>query len=47
MNDMAALYQTAIIIITNDEKIIPTFERLYNIGDGRTHKERRDNGFAS
>lgn len=46
LNDMAARYQTAIIIVTHDEKIIPTFKRLYNIRDGRTHEERRDNGLA-
>eukprot|EP01035_Chromulina_nebulosa_P033318 gene33319-44603_t len=36
---MAARYQTAIIIVTHDEKIIPTFKRLYHIRDGRTHEE--------
>ena len=30
---------TAIIIVTHDEKIIPTFRRLYRIVDGRTHEE--------
>jgi putative ABC transport system ATP-binding protein len=40
---MAARYRTAIIIVTHDEKIIPTFKRLYHIRDGRTHEEiRRD-----
>ena len=39
LNDMAARYQTAIIIVTHDEKIIPTFRRLYHIRDGRTHEE--------
>ena len=39
LNDMAARYQTAIIIVTHDEKIIPTFKRLYHIRDGRTHEE--------
>jgi len=43
LNDMAARYRTAIIIVTHDEKIIPTFKRLYHIRDGRTHEEiRRD-----
>lgn len=46
LNDMAARYQTAIIIVTHDEKIIPTFKRLYHIRDGRTHEERRDNESA-
>lgn len=36
---MAKQYQTAIIIVTHDEKIIPTFKRLYNIRDGRTIEE--------
>ena len=39
LNDMAARYRTAIIIVTHDEKIIPTFKRLYHIRDGRTHEE--------
>jgi putative ABC transport system ATP-binding protein len=36
---MAREAQTAIIVVTHDEKIIPTFERLYHIRDGRTHEE--------
>ena len=47
LNDMAARYQTAIIIVTHDEKIIPTFKRLYHIRDGRTHEEIRDDGPAA
>jgi putative ABC transport system ATP-binding protein len=39
LNRMAQQYQTAIIIVTHDEKIIPTFKRLYRIVDGRTHEE--------
>jgi putative ABC transport system ATP-binding protein len=39
LNHMAAQYQTAIIVVTHDEKIIPTFKRLYNIRDGRTIEE--------
>jgi putative ABC transport system ATP-binding protein len=42
LNDMAARYRTAIIIVTHDEKIIPTFKRLYHIRDGRTHEENQD-----
>ena len=34
-----AQYETAIIIVTHDEKIIPTFKRIYHIRDGRTHEE--------
>lgn len=47
LNDMAARFQTAIIIVTHDEKIIPTFRRLYHIRDGRTHEEMRGGGVAS
>ena len=36
LNQMAQRYATAIIVVTHDEKIIPTFKRLYNIRDGRT-----------
>ncbi len=39
LNDMAQRYQTAIIVVTHDEKIIPTFKRLYHIRDGVTHEE--------
>jgi putative ABC transport system ATP-binding protein len=41
LNDMATRYRAAIIIVTHDEKIIPTFKRLYHIRDGRTHEELR------
>ncbi|MDO9077046.1 MAG: ABC transporter ATP-binding protein [Brevundimonas sp.] len=47
LNDMAARYRTAIIIVTHDEKIIPTFKRLYHIRDGRTHEEIRGDGPAA
>lgn len=36
LNDMAQRHQTAIIVVTHDEKIIPTFKRLYYIRDGKT-----------
>lgn len=39
LNQMAAQYQTAIIVVTHDEKIIPTFKRIYHIRDGATHEE--------
>jgi putative ABC transport system ATP-binding protein len=39
LNDMAQRYQTAIIVVTHDEKIIPTFKRIYHIRDGRTVEE--------
>jgi len=39
LNDMAQQYQTAVIVVTHDEKIIPTFKRIYHIRDGVTHEE--------
>ena len=39
LNRMAQQYRTAIIVVTHDEKIIPTFQRLYHIRDGRTYEE--------
>ena len=39
LNQMAKQYETAIIIVTHDEKIIPTFKRIYHIRDGKTHEE--------
>ena len=38
-NQMARKYETAIIVVTHDEKIIPTFKRIYHIRDGVTHEE--------
>lgn len=40
LNQMARQYETAIIVVTHDEKIIPTFRRIYHIRDGRTHEEK-------
>lgn len=39
LNQMAQQYQTAIVVVTHDEKIIPTFKRIYHIRDGRTYEE--------
>ena len=39
LNQMAQQAQTAIIVVTHDEKIIPTFKRIYHIRDGRTFEE--------
>jgi putative ABC transport system ATP-binding protein len=39
LNQMASQYQTAIIVVTHDENIIPTFRRIYSIRDGRTIEE--------
>lgn len=40
LNQMASQYQTAIIVVTHDEKIIPTFKRIYRIRDGVTVEEK-------
>ena len=39
LNQMARQFATAIIVVTHDEKIIPTFRRIYHIRDGRTEEE--------
>jgi putative ABC transport system ATP-binding protein len=39
LNNMAIKFGTAIIVVTHDEKIIPTFKRIYHIRDGVTHEE--------
>jgi len=39
LDDMARRYETAIIVVTHDEKIIPTFKRIYHIRDGVTYEE--------
>lgn len=38
LNQMARQYETAIIVVTHDEKIIPTFKRIYQIRDGHTQE---------
>lgn len=42
LNQMARQYETAIIVVTHDEKIIPTFKRIYHIRDGKTEEELGD-----
>ena len=39
LNQMARQAHTAIIVVTHDEKIIPTFKRIYHIRDGQTVEE--------
>lgn len=39
LNDMAKKFETAVIVVTHDEKIIPTFKRIYHIRDGVTYEE--------
>ena len=43
LNEMAQKFETAIIVVTHDEKIIPTFKRIYHIRDGVTHEEAGEN----
>ncbi len=40
LNEMAGQFRTAIIVVTHDEKIIPTFKRIYHIRDGKTFEEK-------
>lgn len=47
LNEMALRFETAVIVVTHDEKIIPTFKRIYHIRDGVTHEEAGEGrGFA-
>ena len=39
LNRMARQFDTAIIVVTHDEKILPTFKRIYHIRDGVTYEE--------
>lgn len=39
LNRMARQFETAVIVVTHDEKIVPTFKRIYHIRDGRAHEE--------
>jgi len=39
LDQMALQYQTAIVVVTHDEKIIPIFKRIYHIRDGKTYEE--------
>lgn len=40
LNQMAQQFNSAIIVVTHDEKIIPTFKRIYHIRDGKTFEEK-------
>jgi putative ABC transport system ATP-binding protein len=46
LNRMAKQFETAIIVVTHDEKIIPTFKRLYQIRDGRTEEQTGEGRFV-
>lgn len=39
LNQMARQFHTAIIVVTHDEKILPTFKRIYHIRDGVAFEE--------
>jgi putative ABC transport system ATP-binding protein len=39
LDRMATQAHTAIIVVTHDEKIIPSFRRIYQIRDGKTFEE--------
>jgi putative ABC transport system ATP-binding protein len=39
LNQMAQQFATAVVLVTHDEKIIPTFRRIYHIRDGHTYEE--------
>ena len=47
LNDMARRFNTAVIVVTHDEKIIPTFRRIYQIRDGRTHEQEGEGRLPS
>jgi putative ABC transport system ATP-binding protein len=40
LTTLAKQYQTAIIVVTHDDIIIPRFKRLYRLRDGIAHEER-------
>jgi putative ABC transport system ATP-binding protein len=39
LHQMARQAHTAVIVVTHDEKIIPTFQRIYHIREGQTVEE--------
>ncbi len=40
LNEMAGQFRTALTVVPHDEKIIPTFKRIYHIRDGKTFEEK-------
>jgi putative ABC transport system ATP-binding protein len=40
LHRLAGEYGAAVIVVTHDDKIIPTFKRIYQIRDGRTEELR-------
>lgn len=47
LNAMAQQVQTVIIVVTHDEKIIPSFKRIYHIRDGQTIEEKGEGRLLS
>mgnify|MGYP002776177996 FL=1 len=47
LNAMAQQAQTAIIVVTHDEKIIPCFKRIYHIRFGQTIEEKGEGRLLS
>lgn len=43
LNELAKQYGTAIIVVTHDEVVIPTFRRIYRIRDGLVFEEKEKN----
>jgi len=41
LQEMATRFQTAVIVVTHDENIIPRFHRIYHLRDGVLHEEMR------
>lgn len=39
LDQIAQQFETSVIVVTHDEKIIPSFKRIYHIRDGVTHEE--------
>ena len=46
LNELAKQYQTAIIVVTHDDVIIPTFKRIYRIREGLTYEEQGEGRFV-
>ncbi|MBP2636407.1 MAG: macB1 [Firmicutes bacterium] len=42
LNELAKQYDTAIIVVTHDEVIIPIFKRIYRIRNGLVFEEKRE-----
>ncbi|MBI4763169.1 MAG: ABC transporter ATP-binding protein [Deltaproteobacteria bacterium] len=47
LTGLAQTYHTAIIVVTHDDAIIPTFKRIYRIRDGKVYEESGEGGTAN